>query len=60
MLSKIIPHEERGKYKCAFCGSKLSVKYFIKVKDALDGKDAVYVPCCNGRCFWAAIGGKAK
>lgn len=44
---KLIPIEERGKYRCHFCGTNKSVKYVIKIFDPVIDDKPVKVTCCN-------------
>lgn len=47
---KMIPPEDRGKYRCHFCLSDKSVRYMVKCFDPLEDENKpVTVPCCN-RC----------
>lgn len=47
---RIIPFEKRGKYRCHFCLSEKSVKYFVRCFDPCECDTAfVTIPCCN-RC----------
>lgn len=44
---KLIPIEERGKYRCHFCGTNKSVKYVIKIFDPVISDKPAKVTCCN-------------
>ena len=46
---KLISVEDRKGKRCYFCGTDLSVKYLVKVKESNRSKDEVEVYCCN-RC----------
>lgn len=46
---KLIPIEDRGKYRCHFCGETRSVKYLVNYFDPVETSEPIEVACCN-RC----------
>lgn len=46
---KLIPIEDRGKYRCHFCGETRSVKYLVNCFDPVVASEPIEVACCN-RC----------
>lgn len=51
MKYKLIPPEERHKYRCCVCNATVSVKYLIPtlIIDTIDGTERIDRPYCN-RC----------
>lgn len=49
MSFKLIPSEERHKYRCCVCGETRSVKYLIPTHNPLEGEGFHDLPYCN-RC----------
>lgn len=54
---KIIPMEDRKKFRCYFCDETRSVKYFIKIFDPVVDSRPCEVACCN-KCAALHIGCK--
>jgi hypothetical protein len=48
-MYKLIPLEERHKYRCCVCGETKSVKYLIPTHNPLEGEEIHDLPYCN-RC----------
>ena len=49
MSYKLIPSEERHKYRCCVCGETRSVKYLIPTYNPLEGEGFRDLAYCN-RC----------
>lgn len=47
---KLIPIEDRGKYRCHFCGETRSVKYLVNCFDPVVSSEPIEVACCNRCC----------
>ena len=47
MEIKLIPIEDRHKYRCTLCGETRSVKYFIPVHNPLECEGIYELPFCN-------------
>lgn len=47
IIKKIIPIEQRHKYRCYFCGETRSVKYITEILDPVIDSKPTRVCCCN-------------
>lgn len=48
-MYKLIPTEDRNKYRCCVCDTTKSVKYLIPTYNPLEGEETQDLPYCN-RC----------
>lgn len=53
---ELIPMEDRSQYRCHFCLSEQSVKYFVEVTDPCESDEPTTVACCN-KCALLYLGG---
>ena len=44
---KLIPVDERNKYRCYLCGETRSVKYLIETVNPVEKSEPFYAPYCN-------------
>lgn len=59
MNFKLIPPEERSKYRCCVCGETKSVKYLISTHNPLEGDRIYELPYCN-KCALFAMNKEVK
>lgn len=52
MTFKIIPPEERHKYRCCLCCETRSVKYLIPTYNPLEGEGFYDLPYCDKCASW--------